>query len=61
MDPIMEIAHDHDLSVIEDCAQAPGALYKGKKTGTIGNLGAFKLPEDKEHDDGRGWDGYHGR
>ena len=54
MDPIMEIACEHDLSVIEDCAQAPGALYKGKKTGTIGDLGAFSFQRTKNMTTGEG-------
>ena len=47
MDPIMEIAEDHDLIVIEDCAQAHNALYKGKKAGTMGHMGAFSLMSGK--------------
>jgi dTDP-4-amino-4,6-dideoxygalactose transaminase len=43
MDRIMEIAKKHNLYVIEDCCQAAGAVYKGKKTGTIGDMGAFSL------------------
>lgn len=43
MDKIMEIAKEHNLYVIEDCCQAAGASYKGKKVGTIGNMGAFSL------------------
>lgn len=43
MDAIMEIARKHDLYVIEDCAQATGGSYKGKKLGSIGNIGAFSL------------------
>jgi len=43
MDRIMDIATKHDLLVLEDCAQAMGASYKGKKIGTIGNIGAFSL------------------
>jgi len=43
MDKIMDIAREHNLYVIEDCCQAAGALYKGKKVGTIGNIGAFSL------------------
>lgn len=41
MDPIMAVAREHNLRVIEDCAQAPGALYKGAKVGTIGDIGCF--------------------
>lgn len=43
MDRIMSIAKKHNLLVIEDCCQAAGASYKGKKVGTIGNMGAFSL------------------
>ncbi|MBV7327160.1 DegT/DnrJ/EryC1/StrS family aminotransferase [Chloroflexi bacterium TSY] len=43
MDPILEIAHKHDLSVIEDCAQSPGAKYRGRYVGTFGNLGCFSI------------------
>lgn len=43
MDPIMKIAEKHNLSVIEDCCQAAGGSYKGKKLGSIGHMGAFSL------------------
>jgi dTDP-4-amino-4,6-dideoxygalactose transaminase len=43
MDHIMEIARKHDLKVIEDCAQAFGAVYKGKKVGSIGDVGCFSF------------------
>lgn len=43
MDPIMEIARKHGLRVIEDCAQAHGALYKGKKIGTFGDVSGFSF------------------
>lgn len=43
MDRIMEIARKHNLLVLEDSCQAAGASYKGKKTGTIGHIGAFSL------------------
>ena len=43
MDEIMAIAKKHNLFVIEDSCQAAGASYKGKKTGTIGDIGAFSL------------------
>lgn len=43
MDPIMEIARRHKLVVIEDAAQAQGALYKGKKAGSIGDAGSFSF------------------
>ncbi len=43
MDRIMAIAIKHNLVVLEDSCQAAGASYKGKKIGTIGNMGAFSL------------------
>ena len=43
MDQIMEIAKKHGLYVIEDCCQAVGASYKGKRVGTIGTMGAYSL------------------
>ncbi len=43
MDKIMSIAQKHNLLVLEDSCQAAGASYKGKKVGTIGNIGTFSL------------------
>ena len=43
MDSIMGIAEKHGLKVIEDCAQAVGAEYKGKRVGTFGDIGCFSL------------------
>lgn len=43
MDRIMEIARKNNLYVIEDCCQAAGATYKGKKVGTFGHIAAFSL------------------
>jgi len=43
MDPILEIARQHKLYVIEDAAEAHGAEYKGKKIGTLGHMAAFSL------------------
>jgi dTDP-4-amino-4,6-dideoxygalactose transaminase len=43
MDPIMEIARRHKLIVIEDACQAHGALYKGRRVGSIGDLGCFSF------------------
>lgn len=47
MDPIMDLAREHGLKVIEDCAQAHGALYKGRPVGSIGDIGAFSFCQDK--------------
>lgn len=47
MDPIMDIARRHDLTVIEDNAQACGGKYKGRYLGTIGDLGCFSLSSYK--------------
>lgn len=47
MDPIMELATRHDLKVIEDCAQAHGARYKGRSVGSIGHVGAWSFCQDK--------------
>lgn len=43
MDPIMEIAKQHNMAVIEDACQAHGAEYKGRKSGTIGDIGCFSF------------------
>lgn len=43
MDPIMEIAGKHHLSVIEDAAQSIGAEYKGRRAGSIGHFGIFSF------------------
>ena len=47
MDPIMELVADKNLLVIEDCAQAHGARYKGRSVGSIGHIGAWSFCQDK--------------
>jgi dTDP-4-amino-4,6-dideoxygalactose transaminase len=47
MDPIMALAHQYGLKVIEDCAQAHGARYKGSSVGSIGHVGAWSFCQDK--------------
>jgi dTDP-4-amino-4,6-dideoxygalactose transaminase len=43
MDPIIEIAKKHNLYIVEDCAQAHGATYKGKKIGSFGDAAGFSF------------------
>lgn len=47
MDPIMQLAAERGLHVIEDCAQAHGAQYKGKPAGSIGHISAWSFCQDK--------------
>ena len=47
MDEIMRIAKENDFYVIEDCAQAHGAKYKGKPVGSIGHIGCWSFCQDK--------------
>lgn len=47
MDAIMDLAEQHGLYVIEDCAQAHGAKYKGRSVGSIGHVGAWSFCQDK--------------
>ena len=47
MDPIMQLAEEKGLLVIEDCAQAHGAKYKGQAAGSIGHVGAWSFCQDK--------------
>ncbi len=43
LDPILRICRKHNLKLIEDCAQSPGASYRGKPVGSIGDLGCFSI------------------
>lgn len=54
MDPIMDLARQHGLSVIEDCAQAPFARYKGRLVGSLGHIGVFSLNYHKHIHSGEG-------
>lgn len=47
MDPILELAREFNLKVIEDCAQAHGATYKGRSIGSLGDVAAFSFCQDK--------------
>jgi dTDP-4-amino-4,6-dideoxygalactose transaminase len=54
MDRILEIAREHDLRVVEDCAQAHGAFYHGRPVGTMGDIGVFSLNVNKTIQTGEG-------
>ena len=54
LDPIMDLARKHNLWVLEDCAQSPGATYKGRKVGTLGHVGAFSTIAGKITSTGEG-------
>ena len=47
MDPILALAKQHDLKVVEDCAQSHGARYKGRLVGTLGDIAAFSTMSGK--------------
>lgn len=54
MDPIMELARKHGIQVVEDCAQAPYATYKGRPVGSLGDVGVFSLNYHKHIHTGEG-------
>ncbi|GAB1536513.1 hypothetical protein ADMFC3_21440 [Geovibrio sp. ADMFC3] len=54
MDRIMEIARKHSLKVIEDCAEAHGAMFKDKKVGSFGDIGCFSFFGNKVITTGEG-------
>ena len=54
MDPIMAIAEKHGIKVLEDAAQAHGAIYKGRKTGSLGHAGSFSFQQSKNMQSGEG-------
>ena len=47
MDPVLDLARKYGLSVIEDCAEAHGATYKGRKVGGLGDVGCFSFYANK--------------
>ena len=47
MDPLLHLAREHDLRVIEDCAHAHGGQYKGRGAGSMGDIGCFSFQESK--------------
>lgn len=52
MDPILELASKRQIPVVEDCAQAHGALYKGRMVGSLGTISAFSTMFGKHHSTG---------
>ena len=54
MDPILDVARKHGLTVIEDCSQSPGATYKGRHVGTLGDIGCFSISGYKTTGSGEG-------
>ena len=54
MDPLRELAEDHGLRIIEDACQSHGTEYKGKKVGSIGDLGTFSFYPSKNITTGEG-------
>jgi len=54
LDPIVEVAHEHDAVVVEDCAHAPGVEYRGESVGSIGDIGCFSFQATKPLSTGEG-------
>jgi perosamine synthetase len=52
MDPILKLAEEHRLPIVEDCAQAHGAIYKGRMVGAMGSIAAFSTMFGKHHSTG---------
>ena len=58
MDPIIEIAKKYNLKIISDCAQSPGAMYKGKIAGTLADVGGYSFNYHKHIHTGERYDSY---
>lgn len=54
LDELLDVARRHRIRLIEDCAQAPGAMYRGRKVGTLGDCGIFSFQETKNLMTGEG-------
>jgi len=54
MEGLLEVAREHRLALIEDCAQAAGGLYRGRRLGSLGDFGAFSLQASKNLTGGEG-------
>ncbi len=54
MDPLMDLARKHDIKVLEDAAQAHGAIYKGRKVGSLGDAASFSFQQTKNMQSGEG-------
>ena len=54
MDPLMEIARKHNIKVVEDAAQAHGAIYRGRKVGSLGDAASFSFQQSKNMQSGEG-------
>jgi perosamine synthetase len=54
MDPVLAIARKYGLKIVEDCAHAPGATYKGRCVGTFGDVGCFSFHSLKNMTTGEG-------
>lgn len=54
IDPIIELARERGIAVIEDCSHAHGALHRGRQVGTIGDFGAFSIQQKKNLSAGTG-------
>jgi dTDP-4-amino-4,6-dideoxygalactose transaminase len=54
MDPILALAKKADIAVLEDCAESPGAVYRGRRVGSMGAIGIFSFQQQKSITSGEG-------